>query len=138
MQNLEVIIYRQRMLQQTIPNFANLCVYHFTTKVGTLDMIRTCIKRSKSVIDYCLICYKLREQGQEKKSKNKSIFIEVTLVVTAKIFCGPYENRTHLIERRDKPTSTHAAPWTVKYREIENRMRLPQISFRIELNTLKL
>lgn len=53
MQNPEVIKYRQRMLQQTIPNFSNLCVYHFTTKVRTLDMIRTCIKRSKSVVDYC-------------------------------------------------------------------------------------
>ena len=31
----------------------DLCVYHFTTKVGTLGMIRTCIKRSKSVVDYC-------------------------------------------------------------------------------------
>lgn len=82
MQNSEIIKYRQRMLQQTIPNFANLCVYHFTTKVGTLDMIRTCIKRSKSVADYCPNVIKLREYKQEK---NQKPIIGVTLVMTAKL-----------------------------------------------------
>lgn len=45
-------------------------------------MIRTCIKRSKSVADYCPNVIKLREYKQEK---NQKPIIEVTLVMTAKL-----------------------------------------------------
>lgn len=46
-------------------------------------MIRTCIKRSKSVVDYCP---NIINSENVNKRKIKKPNIEVTLVMTAKLF----------------------------------------------------
>lgn len=46
-------------------------------------MIRTCIKRSKSAVDYCPNIINSEKYKQEKNQKPN---IEVTLVMTAKFF----------------------------------------------------